>query len=70
MKNLSCGGVGAVGELLVAADLMLKGYDVFRNLSPNGLADLVALKNDRVWRIQVKVRPGLYTSRKKGVYSA
>ena len=56
MGTISCGTVGAAGELIVAADLMRKGYSVFRNMSPNGLVDLIASKDDRLWRIQVKVR--------------
>jgi hypothetical protein len=39
--DLSRGTTGAVYELEVAADLMRKGFEVYRNLSPNGAADLV-----------------------------
>jgi len=44
---------GAAAELLVAARLMANGFQVFRNLSPNGI-DLLALKGGQVLRIEVK----------------
>lgn len=47
---------GAAGELLVAADLMLKGYDVFRALAPNAGVDLIAVKDGEF--VQVEVRNG------------
>lgn len=50
---------GAWGELAVAADLMQRGYEVFRNLSPAGPVDMVVLKDERLWRVQVKVRTSL-----------
>jgi hypothetical protein len=46
--------LGAAYELLVAADLIRKGFDVFRNMSPNGPVDLVVYKNRRCCRVQVK----------------
>jgi len=51
----STGDIGAASELLVAADLMAKGFRVFRNLSPNGPVDLLAnCGSGRIFRIQVK----------------
>src|SRR6266576_607934 len=47
--------IGAWGELLVAADLLRRNYEVFRNISPNGLADLIASRGGKTIRIQVKV---------------
>lgn len=46
---------GAVGELLASTWLLKQGYEVFRNVSPHGIADMVA------WRpgeppIMVEVR--------------
>ena len=38
---LSPGTTGAITELKVAAFLMDKGFEVFRNLSPHGTADLI-----------------------------
>lgn len=44
---------GALRELIVAADLMARGYDVFRNLAPNGV-DLVADIRGSLVRVEVK----------------
>ena len=45
--------VGAVVELEVAADLMSKGFVVYRNMSPTGPVDMVAIaENGRVRKIQ------------------
>jgi hypothetical protein len=45
---------GAANELIVAADLMRKGFEVFRNLSPRGLVDVIARRGPDLFRIQVK----------------
>ena len=53
--HLERGALGATSELLAAADLMLKGYDVFRALSPHSGCDLVAIGPDlRALRIEVR----------------
>lgn len=46
---------GAMGELLAAFDLMEKGFEVARALGPYDRYDLVAYKDRKVYRIQVKV---------------
>jgi hypothetical protein len=46
--------VGAANELRVAADLILKGYDVFRALSPQCVCDLAILKDKRLLRVEVR----------------
>jgi hypothetical protein len=51
---MSPGKKGARGELLASAWLMKQGYEVFRNLSPNGAADLVAYRDNEFTRIDVK----------------
>ena len=51
---MSPGTVGAINELKVGEDLLVKGYDVFRALSPTCSCDLVALKNKRLLRVEVK----------------
>jgi hypothetical protein len=48
------GTIGAIHELRVCVDLMSKGWDAFRALSPHGPIDVVAIKGDRVIRIQVR----------------
>lgn len=47
---------GAWGELVVATDLLKRGYDVFRNACWTGPVDLIVMKDDRLWKVQVKVR--------------
>ena len=41
-------------ELLVSADLMRRGYEVFRALSPACSCDLVILKEGRLLRVEVR----------------
>jgi Holliday junction resolvase len=53
-KGLSTSTIGAINELRVAGDLMTKGYEVFRALSPACSCDLVALKNGVLSRIEVR----------------
>lgn len=53
--GLSPGTAGAVSELIVATDLMLRGYSVFRALSPSCQCDLLALGPDgRSLRVEVR----------------
>lgn len=44
---------GAMGELIVAADLMRKHYNVFRALSPASICDLVIVAGKNVHRVEV-----------------
>lgn len=44
MEAISTVTLGATSELIAAADLMSKGYSVFRNMSPNGHCDLIIAK--------------------------
>lgn len=46
--------VGAISELTVSTDLLRRGFDVFRALSPAGPCDLVVLRGDRLLRIEVR----------------
>jgi|SRR6266513_5910768 len=52
--SISKGTVGAVNELRIATNLMTLGWSVFRCLSPNGPADLVAVKGRTVLKVQCK----------------
>lgn len=45
---------GAYNEIVATAWLLKNGYSVFRNISPNGPVDLVAIKNSEVTLIDVK----------------
>jgi len=51
--DLPSGTVGALHELLVCADLMMKGYNVFRAMSPSCSCDIMATKADVIYRIEV-----------------
>ena len=46
--------VGAIAELKVAIDLMQKGYEVFRALSPASSCDIAVLKNGKLIRVEVR----------------
>lgn len=46
--------VGSVSEMFVACRYMLLGYDVFRSLSLVSGCDLIAVKGEKVLRIEVK----------------
>jgi hypothetical protein len=59
--NLCSGRIGAMNELIAAADLISKGYEVFRSVSPASSCDLIILKEGRTQL--VKVRTGQRHSR-------
>ncbi len=63
------GNKGAIGELLVCVDLMSKGYMVFRAIHPNSPYDVIATKDDQIFRIEVKVGPESNGKRKCGTFS-
>lgn len=52
--NLPPGDIGAIAELLVSADLLARGYEVFRAVSQNASCDLVIHRGGRLWRVEVK----------------
>jgi hypothetical protein len=56
--------LGAVSELRVASDLLARGYDVFRAVSPVCSCDLVALKNGNLHRVEVRTGNYCITSGK------
>ncbi len=53
-ENFSTSTKGAISELVVAADLLDRGYSVFRSVSPNSPIDLVVLKSGRLQKVEVK----------------
>lgn len=53
-KGISAASVGAIAELAVSADLLKKGYAVFRSVSPSCSCDLIAMKGKKVLRVEVK----------------
>ncbi len=71
--GLATGTVGAIGELRVGLDLLMKGYEVFRALSPCCSCDLAILKDKKLFRVEVKTayrtRTGIsYSKPKLGKY--
>jgi hypothetical protein len=47
--------LGTLGETKVIADLIAKGYEVFKEVGDNSKTDIIALDNDyNPWKIQVK----------------
>jgi hypothetical protein len=54
MPKPSRGTVGAANELRIAANLLFLGFQVFRNLSPNGAHDLLAVRGRTILRVQCK----------------
>ncbi|MGH7745478.1 MAG: hypothetical protein ACREQ5_11910 [Candidatus Dormibacteria bacterium] len=52
--HLCTNAIGAIGELRVSVDLLAKGYEVFRAVSPSSSCDLIAIKNGRSLRLEVR----------------
>ena len=56
--TLARGTVGAIGELEVSIDLMEKGFEVFRALSPSSSCDILVQKAGKTYALEV--RTGYY----------
>ncbi len=46
--------IGAIKELLVSADLLEQGFEVFRSVSPNASCDLIIHRNGEMWKVEVR----------------
>ena len=55
--TLPPGTVGAAGELTICADLLRRGFHVFRSVSPSAPCDMIAVKPD-LTVIRVESRTG------------
>lgn len=53
-RAIPTGTVGAIAELLVAADLMRLGFAVYRALSPSSKSDLLAEHEGQFYSIEVR----------------
>ncbi len=53
-KHLPTASVGAISELIIGADLLKKGYEVYRPLSASCSADLMIEKNNKIMKIEVR----------------
>jgi len=60
--------VGAISEHRVIADLLSKGYSVFRSCSPNSPCDIAILGDGKLLRVEVTT--GHYSSSQKTVYAS
>lgn len=56
MNSLTTQTKGEIGELIVAADLLEKGFEVFKPLGQTKDFDLLISKDGRLAKIQVKSR--------------
>jgi len=65
--HLPSATVGTIGELVVATDLLKKGYEVYRPLSPSCSADLLVEKEQKIFKIEI--RTGYIQKDGKLVYS-
>lgn len=63
-RGLCTGTVGAISEIIVAVHLLRLGYDVFRAVSPSCSCDLIAIKDGRSFRVEVRTG----TRRKDGTF--
>jgi len=54
--NVVASDIGAINELRASAWLMSLGWKVFRNLSPCGPVDIVAIKDESLLMIDVKTK--------------
>lgn len=53
-EKISPGKSGAVSELVVSADLLTRGYEVFRAVAQDGSCDMIILKNGSLQRVEVR----------------
>ena len=48
------GATGAASEMTVCSDLLRRGYHVFRSVAPDGICDILILREDGILRVEVK----------------
>jgi ribosomal protein S27AE len=53
-KAVSKNTLGAVNELRASADLLLRGFEVFRSVSPSCSCDLIAMRKGITLRVEVR----------------
>lgn len=53
-EHVSRKNSGAFAELVICADLLKRGYEVFRSVSAHASCDLLAQKEGRIYRIEVR----------------
>ncbi len=58
--TLSSHKKGAIGELKACVWLLSQGYQVFKNITPDGVVDLIAINGDELIKVDVKCASRLY----------
>lgn len=62
MRKPNTSDIGTAIELQVAADLLQKGFEVYKALSGGASFDLIATSNGNFYRIEVKARRSNFSS--------
>jgi len=57
--NIAKGTVGTIQELYVTIDLLKKGYEVFKSISPCCSCDLAILKSGKLLKVEVTTGYGV-----------
>ena len=52
--NLHSSVIGAMNELKICYDLLRRGFEVFRSVSPTCSCDLITMKGGKIIRVEVK----------------
>lgn len=52
-RTFDSGTQGAINELVVAQDMLRKGFQVFRAVAPCASCDLIAIRGDTILRVEV-----------------
>jgi len=58
---------GAHSELIACVWLMGQGYEVYRNISPSGPIDIIAIKDNIISKFDVKSCPDIDKARPTGI---
>lgn len=64
MENLR---IGTAGELVAAADLVMRGFQVFRSVSNTNSCDLIAMHGNTLYRVEVKTGKRKKTDGPRGI---
>lgn len=54
MSELDTRRKGMIAEMLVAMDLTRKGFEIYRHMSDMAPCDMIAVKDERILRVEVK----------------
>lgn len=67
-SNIPTGTVGAITEIEICADLMRKGYAIFRAMSPACFCDVIAIKDNKIFRLEC--RTGYYNQNNSPAFAS